>query len=101
MSVMQCQFCGAVANLLPSACVCPARSITRYTCDVLYMLQHTQSSFTNPSPLPSVPFYPQGTVDDLEEESKDIADRQKELKVELYGRFGSSINLEEDGPPAN
>lgn len=37
----------------------------------------------------------QGTVDKLEEEVKGIEDRQKELKTELYGRFGSSINLEE------
>jgi prefoldin subunit 4 len=40
----------------------------------------------------------QGVVDELEEEKGRIEDRQKELKVELYGRFGSSINLEEDGP---
>ena len=40
----------------------------------------------------------QVVVDGLEEEQGEIKGRQKELKVALYGRFGSSINLEEDGP---
>ncbi|GMI51992.1 hypothetical protein TeGR_g14799 [Tetraparma gracilis] len=43
----------------------------------------------------------QEVVDGLEEEKGSILSRQKELKTALYGRFGSSINLEEDGPPAN
>eukprot|EP00518_Triparma_eleuthera_P002389 CAMPEP_0182458852 /NCGR_PEP_ID=MMETSP1319-20130603/4096_1 /TAXON_ID=172717 /ORGANISM="Bolidomonas pacifica, Strain RCC208" /LENGTH=134 /DNA_ID=CAMNT_0024657621 /DNA_START=187 /DNA_END=591 /DNA_ORIENTATION=+ len=39
----------------------------------------------------------QQIVDKLSEETDQILERQKELKTELYGRFGSSINLEE-GP---
>ncbi len=41
----------------------------------------------------------QTLVDDLKGEQETIVARQKELKKELYGRFGSSINLEEEGPP--
>ena len=37
----------------------------------------------------------QGVVDELDKEKKGINDRQGELKKELYGRFGTSINLEE------
>jgi hypothetical protein len=37
-------------------------------------------------------------VDTLDEEIGGITDRQVELKKELYGRFGNSINLEEQGP---
>ncbi len=40
----------------------------------------------------------QSTVDEIDGEVNDILDRQKELKSALYGRFGKSINLEEDGP---
>ena len=40
----------------------------------------------------------QGVVDTLDEEIGGITDRQVELKKELYGRFGNSINLEEQGP---
>jgi len=39
----------------------------------------------------------QVTVDKLEGEMGEIGERQGELKKLLYGRFGSSINLEEDG----
>jgi prefoldin subunit 4 len=42
----------------------------------------------------------QVTVDNLAEEMVGISSRQAELKQMLYGRFGSSINLEEGGPPA-
>jgi len=37
-------------------------------------------------------------VDNLKEEIGGINERQGELKKELYGRFGNSINLEESGP---
>ena len=38
----------------------------------------------------------QKTVDELEAETDEITARQASLKKELYARFGSSINLEED-----
>jgi len=37
----------------------------------------------------------QALVDKLEEEEAEILEKQAELKKVLYGRFGSSIQLEE------
>ncbi|CAM9208010.1 unnamed protein product [Heterosigma akashiwo] len=36
----------------------------------------------------------QGMLDTFKEEETAILERQKELKVVLYGRFGDAINLE-------
>ena len=38
----------------------------------------------------------QGVLDELESEREDIIGQQNKLKAILYGRFGKSINLEDE-----